>query len=67
VVKATAPGYSSDEISFLANVDQRVELRLKRKKPKSLVETQGLEGADDAQVKTLEKLLKKLGDAAKEE
>jgi serine/threonine protein kinase len=73
VLRAEADGYATEERPFLASSDQKIMLKLKKrrpgqKSPKSLGPTQiGDSQTDDKQVKQLENLIKKLGEAASEE
>jgi tRNA A-37 threonylcarbamoyl transferase component Bud32 len=64
LVHAEADGYQAEERVFFASANQRIEVRLKKKrpgKPKNVGPT-SIDGADAQQVKTLEKLLNKLGE-----
>jgi len=73
VLRAEADGFAMEERPFLASSDQRIVIRLKRrhggtKTPKSLGPTQlGAPEAQDPQMKQLQNLLNKLGEAASEE
>ncbi|HZS39150.1 MAG TPA: serine/threonine-protein kinase [Polyangia bacterium] len=64
VVHAEADGYVTEDRPFFANGDQRLEVHLKKKhagKPKNVGPTNA-DGVDEQQMKTLQKLLNKLGE-----
>jgi hypothetical protein len=64
VLHAEADGYAAEDRPFFASTDQKLELHLKKKRPgrpKNVGPTNA-DGVDAQQMKTLEKLLNKLGE-----
>ena len=70
-LKAEADGYQAEERPFLASSDQKITIRLKKRRgsklPKSLAPTQQTNDGEDPQVKQLQNLIQKLGEAASTE